>query len=46
MTQLPNDQRIEFIDLLGSMAAEEADPSRREFLEGFPQGFGLVEEDF
>ncbi|MER7351081.1 hypothetical protein ABT390_37375 [Streptomyces aurantiacus] len=46
VTQLPNDQRIEFIDLLGSMAAEEADPSRREFLEGFPQGFGLVEEDF
>jgi hypothetical protein len=27
------------------MAAEEADPSRREFLEGFPDGFGLVEDD-
>lgn len=45
VTQLSNDQRSEFIDLLGSMAAEEVDPSRREFLEGFPEGFGLVEED-
>jgi hypothetical protein len=45
VTQLSSDQRSEFIDLLGSMAAEEADPSRREFLEGFPDGFGLVEDD-
>ncbi|MFE3588946.1 hypothetical protein ACFXOY_15615 [Streptomyces niveus] len=44
VTQLSNDQRIEFIDLLGSMAAEETDPSRREFLEGLPEGFGLVEK--
>ncbi len=29
----------------GSMAAEETDLSRREFLEGFPEWFGLVEED-
>lgn len=36
VTQLSSDQRSEFIDLLGSMAAEEADPSRRAFLEGFP----------
>ncbi|WP_419992681.1 hypothetical protein [Streptomyces boninensis] len=45
VTQLSSDQRIEFSDLLGSMAEEEADPSRREFLEGFPEWFGLVEED-
>ncbi|MGC5567245.1 hypothetical protein ACPYPG_30990 [Streptomyces sp. FR-108] len=45
VTQLSSDQRSEFIDLLGSMAAEEADPSRRAFLEGFPEGFGLVEVD-
>ncbi|WP_414080120.1 transposase [Streptomyces sp. KN37] len=34
----------ELMDLLGSMAAEETDPSRCEFLEGFPEGFGLAEE--
>ncbi|MGW5123533.1 hypothetical protein ACWEQ7_05590 [Streptomyces sp. NPDC004069] len=45
VTQLTSDQRIEFIDLISSMAAEEADPSRREFLEGFPEGFGLIEDD-
>ncbi|MFE6940637.1 hypothetical protein [Streptomyces chartreusis] len=45
MTQLTSDQRIEFIDLLGSMAAEERDASRREFLKGFPEGFGLIEGD-
>jgi hypothetical protein len=44
VTQLSSDQRFEFIELLGAMAAEEADPSRREFLEGFPEGFGLVAE--
>ncbi|MFJ6946134.1 hypothetical protein ACISU4_16040 [Streptomyces wuyuanensis] len=45
MTQLSSDQRSEFIDLLGSMAVKETDPSRRAFLEGFPEGFGLVEDD-
>ncbi|KOU21923.1 hypothetical protein ADK52_22765 [Streptomyces sp. WM6372] len=43
-TQLSSDQRQELLDLLGAMAAEEPDPDRREFLEGFPEGFGLVEE--
>ncbi|WP_372348248.1 hypothetical protein [Streptomyces sp. KL116D] len=43
--QLSSDQRAEFIDLLGGMAAEETDPSRRAFLEGFPEGFGLVDAD-
>ncbi|GGY13154.1 hypothetical protein GCM10010358_76780 [Streptomyces minutiscleroticus] len=45
VTQLSSDQRTELIELLHSMAEEEPDPSRREFLEGFPAGFGLVEED-
>ncbi|CAM5314743.1 hypothetical protein SALBM311S_08859 [Streptomyces alboniger] len=45
VTQLSGDQRSEFVVLLGSMAAEEADPSRHEFLEGFPENFGLVEDD-
>lgn len=29
---------------LGAMAAAETDPARREFREGFPEGFGLVED--
>ncbi|MFD9904059.1 hypothetical protein [Streptomyces sp. NPDC059063] len=45
VSRLSGDQRSEFIDLLGSMASEENDASRREFLEGFAEGFGLVEED-
>ncbi|MEV8599488.1 hypothetical protein AB0465_06225 [Streptomyces griseoviridis] len=44
-TQLSSDQRAEFIGLIRFMAAEESDPSRREFLESFPEGFGLVEEE-
>ncbi|AQU65015.1 hypothetical protein [Streptomyces niveus] len=46
VAQLSSDQRSEFIDLIASMAAKEADPSRRAFLEGFPGGFGLVEDDY
>ncbi|WP_371800236.1 hypothetical protein OG963_42780 [Streptomyces sp. NBC_01707] len=45
VSHLSVDQRSEFMDLLGSMASEEKDPSRREFLLAFPEGFGLVEED-
>ncbi|MCZ4509890.1 hypothetical protein O3Q52_17125 [Streptomyces sp. ActVer] len=45
VTQLSSDQRTELIELLHSLAEEELDPARREFLEGFPVGFGLVEED-
>lgn len=36
--------RSELIDLLGAMAEDETDPARREFLQGFPEDFGLVEE--
>ncbi|MFD9725947.1 hypothetical protein [Streptomyces sp. NPDC059072] len=43
-SQLSDDQRQELIDLLREMAEAESDPARREFLEGFPEGFGLVEE--
>lgn len=43
VSKLSSDQRSELIDLLGTMAAAEPDPARREFLEGFPEGFGLLE---
>ena len=44
LNQLSSDQRSELLELLGAMAAMETDPARREFLEGFPEGFGLVED--
>ncbi|MFF8919045.1 hypothetical protein ACF08M_38560 [Streptomyces sp. NPDC015032] len=43
-SKLSNDQRSELIDLLGTMAEAESDPARREFLEGFPAGFGLLDD--
>ncbi|WP_405791473.1 hypothetical protein [Streptomyces sp. NBC_01506] len=42
--KLSSDQRNELIDLLGTMAEAESDPARREFLEGFPEGFGLLDD--
>lgn len=39
---LPNDQQQGMIALLGEMAAAETNPARREFLEKFPEGFGLI----
>ncbi|WP_308299864.1 hypothetical protein [Streptomyces sp. CJ_13] len=44
VTKLSSDQRNELIELLGIMAEAESDPARREFLEGFPEGFGLLED--
>lgn len=44
MSRLSGDQRGEFLDLLGRMAEEEAEPARRAFLREFPEGFGLVGE--
>ncbi|MEU9545046.1 hypothetical protein [Streptomyces mirabilis] len=44
VSKLSSDQRSELIDLLGAMAEAESDPARREFLEGFPEGFGLVDD--
>lgn len=44
VSKLSSDQRNELIELLGIMAEAESDPARREFLEGFPEGFGLLED--
>ncbi|WP_406498048.1 hypothetical protein OG936_26870 [Streptomyces sp. NBC_00846] len=44
VTKLSSDQRQELIDLLGEMAEVESHPARREFLAGFPEGFGLLED--
>ncbi|MFE6715105.1 hypothetical protein [Streptomyces sp. NPDC057695] len=41
---LPSDQQQELIALLGEMAAAETNPARREFLEEFPEGFGLIDD--
>ncbi|WP_328723441.1 hypothetical protein OHT52_30675 [Streptomyces sp. NBC_00247] len=42
-SKLSRGQRSEFIDLLGTMAEAEPDPTRREFLQRFPEDFGLLE---
>jgi len=44
VSQLSSGQRSELVDLLGTMAEAESDPARREFLKGFPEGFGLVDD--
>ncbi|MFF4903149.1 hypothetical protein [Streptomyces sp. NPDC001068] len=44
VSKLSREQQNEFLDLLGAMAVEEADPSRRAFLEQFPDGFGVIED--
>ncbi|MFG2972562.1 hypothetical protein ACGFYY_06105 [Streptomyces sp. NPDC048331] len=44
LSRLSDDQRGEFLDLLGKMAEEESDPARRAFLWELPEGFALVEE--
>ncbi|GAA0682182.1 hypothetical protein GCM10010193_39880 [Kitasatospora atroaurantiaca] len=36
-------QRAEFQQVIEAMTATEAASGRREFLEAFPEGFGLVE---
>ncbi|MFH9980976.1 hypothetical protein ACH4ND_17295 [Streptomyces sp. NPDC017179] len=41
--KLSDEQQGEFLSLLEVMAREETDPSRRAFLKGFPDGFGLVD---
>ncbi|MBW8707243.1 hypothetical protein MBT84_47180 [Streptomyces sp. MBT84] len=42
VSTLSNDQRQELMDMVGEMAAAETNPARREFLEEFPEGFGLI----
>ncbi|PBC93724.1 hypothetical protein BX281_1574 [Streptomyces sp. Ag82_O1-15] len=44
VSKLSREQQDEFLGLLATMAREESDPSRRAFLEEFPDGFGLVED--
>jgi hypothetical protein len=44
VSKVSNDQRHELLDLLGTMAQAESDPVRREFLEGFPEDFGLLDD--
>lgn len=42
--KLSSEQRSELTDLLRAMAEAEPAPGRRAFLEGFPEGFGLLDE--
>ncbi|MFI8448519.1 hypothetical protein [Streptomyces erythrochromogenes] len=44
LKHLSGDQRRDLLVVLGGMTEAEADPARREFLEAFPQDFGLVDE--
>ncbi|MFG1807811.1 hypothetical protein [Streptomyces sp. NPDC049040] len=44
VSTLSSDQQQELIALLGEMAAAETNPARREFLEEFPEGFGLIDD--
>ncbi|MFJ5712776.1 hypothetical protein [Streptomyces sp. NPDC093105] len=44
VSTLPGDQQQELIALVGAMAAAETNPARREFLEEFPEGFGLIDD--
>ncbi|MFH9727781.1 hypothetical protein ACH4M4_33160 [Streptomyces sp. NPDC017254] len=44
VSTLPSDQRQELTALLGEMAATETGSARREFLEEFPEGFGLIDD--
>ncbi|MGW1038074.1 hypothetical protein ACWD4Z_38575 [Streptomyces antibioticus] len=44
LKHLTSDQRRDLLDVLGEMAEAEAEPARREFLEVFPQDFGLIDE--
>ncbi len=41
LSTLPSDQRQELTELVGEMADAESNPARREFLDAFPEGFGL-----
>ncbi|MFF2727493.1 hypothetical protein ACFVS9_06255 [Streptomyces sp. NPDC058008] len=42
--KLSSDQHDELADLLATMAEEESDPVRREFLTGFPDAIGLFDD--
>ncbi|WP_241836674.1 hypothetical protein [Streptomyces sp. CB01249] len=42
--RLSSEQRSELLDLLGTMAESESDLAHREFLEGFQECFGLLDD--
>lgn len=44
VSKLSSEQGSELIGLFGTMAEAESHPARREFLEGFPEGFGLIDD--
>jgi hypothetical protein len=44
VSTLPSDQRQELLELVREMSAAENNPARREFLEAFPEGFGLIDD--
>ncbi|MEU9791138.1 hypothetical protein AB0E27_10960 [Streptomyces sparsogenes] len=44
VSTLPKGQRHELIELVGEMAAAETDSARLEFLEEFPEAFGLIDD--
>lgn len=43
VARLSDSQRVEFQQVIEAMRESETHPGRREFLEAFPDGFGLVE---
>ncbi|WP_189317200.1 hypothetical protein [Streptomyces brasiliensis] len=44
VSTLSSYQRQELIELVGEMAAGESNPARREFLEAFPEDFGMIND--
>lgn len=43
VARLSDSQRVELQQVIDAMRESETHPGRREFLEAFPDGFGLVE---
>ncbi|MFE3203005.1 hypothetical protein [Embleya sp. NPDC059237] len=41
--RLSADQRAELLDVIAAIADADPDPARREFIERFPDGFGLLD---
>lgn len=42
--QLPQEQRVRFLQVLRQIAEAETDPGRRTFLEEFPESFDLLDD--
>lgn len=43
--ELPEAQRDRIVEIIGDSARAETDPSRRRFLESFPEALGLTDGD-